>query len=646
MESDLNQDLKTGLNYTLGLAYNKTGNVNDSIAALKQAIQAGEGVEKEQTKGIVFAAHRELARVYGAAEQYEEAVEEYKFLAENSLTDSEKTDANFWLARTYEDNLQDYENAVMFYDKVKELDTSDILTAQSLYYSGVVYSKHLKDDEKALSLFQELVAGYSTHEDSNVQMMVTDANLRIPELLVAMGKFDDAVARAREVRDATLAGDDKEEKTNAQYSLAYLLGEQAGGAAESGMSDPELSREAATEYGKVYEVAKPLGEASDETKALVSASLYNAGYLLYGLGEYEDFENAVKYFEYFIVDFPKSENYSAALEYLGFASFEMARLKADLGRFVKASEYFLRFAREFPSHDDAAVAQFQGGEGYFAVGGGRSGNAEDSADPGERAREMALATDAYRKATSAYRGVADKYPDSEYAPDALYAMAAGHGYIAEALTDPAEKQKETDKMNAAYKELSEKYPQSEHAAAAFLSVANEYYNQASVPGVSADEKTNLYRLSLESYRQALQVPGIDSRTRMTVEAYARETEELLAMDTYNVGAALVPLDDVELRKANAPKAIPYFEEVIEMLPDTDYADLSHVQLGMCYEYLEQWENAESAYGELIQKYTDETGNPVTPFSENVVQAVRYARKRKGELMAYRLSISIQQQSGD
>jgi tetratricopeptide (TPR) repeat protein len=139
------------------------------------------------------------------------------------------------------------------------------------------------------------------------------------------------------------------------------------------------------------------------------------------------------------------------------------------------------------------------------------------------------------------------------------------------------------------------------------------------------------------------VPGIEAKTRMTVDNYIKETEELLAGDTYYAGYALVLYDmDLETKKANAPKAIPYFEEVINTLPNTDSADLSYVQLGLCYEYLEKWREAEDAYGELIKKYTDANGNPVTPFSESVVQALQFARERKGKIMAYRLSIELQE----
>jgi tetratricopeptide (TPR) repeat protein len=349
-----------------------------------------------------------------------------------------------------------------------------------------------------------------------------------------------------------------------------------------------------------------------------------------------------------VKDFPKSENYSAALEYLGFASYEAARLKADLVQFGKTAEYFLRFAREFPNSDDAAVSQFQAGEAYFAVGGGHSGNANDATDPAEKAKEASLAVDAYRKAVSAYRGVADRFSDSEYAPEALYVMAASHMYMAELIDDASGKQKALADMGAAYRELAEKYPQSEHAAKAFLSVGNDYYNQASQSDLATEDRTQLYRLSLDNYKRAMQVPGIEAKTRMAVEAYIRDTEELLARDIYNLGASMIPVptNDAETQaaKEKSPAAIPHFEDVINSFPNTDYADLSYVQLGMCYEYLEDWTKSEKAYGDLVAKYTDENGNPVAPFSQNVVQAVAFARQRKAKIMAYRLSLRAREQS--
>ena len=46
-----------------------------------------------------------------------------------------------------------------------------------------------------------------------------------------------------------------------------------------------------------------------------------------------------------------------------------------------------------------------------------------------------------------------------------------------------------------------------------------------------------------------------------------------------------------------------------------------------------WKN-----GKTLRKYTDEKGNPISPFSKNVGHAVRFARDRKEKIMDYRLSI--------
>ena len=146
-------------------------------------------------------------------------------------------------------------------------------------------------------------------------------------------------------------------------------------------------------------------------------------------------------------------------------------------------------------------------------------------------------------------------------------------------------------------------------------------------------------------------PSPGQRVRVTARVpLQRKTEKSgsPAQEIYDAGMALVLMPNSEAKmkqaKENAPKAIPYFNEVIEKFPDTDYADLSYIQLGLCYEYLEQWKNAEKYYGDLVARYTDQDGNPITPSSQNVIQAVAFARQRKGKIMAYRLSIMTKEQS--
>ncbi len=183
-----------------------------------------------------------------------------------------------------------------------------------------------------------------------------------------------------------------------------------------------------------------------------------------------------------------------------------------------------------------------------------------------------------------------------------------------------------------------------HTAEEFLKAGNDYYHRASGKGLPAEEQTDLYKKSVENYKKALELPGTEEKAKAEAELCIRQIEELLAGYIYKIGAALIPLpqSDEAMRKAKekAPEAIKYFNTVIAEFPNTDYADLSYVQLGMCYEYLEKWEEAEEAYEGLIQKYTDEKGNPITPFSENARAALRYARERLAQLPTKLLAFKV------
>jgi tetratricopeptide (TPR) repeat protein len=628
---DLTQEVKTGLYYTMGLAYGKVQNPAEETTAMEQTVQSAEGATSDNVKQMALAARRGLAKAYADTKQYQEAEKQYIYLSENLATPAEKADSYFWLARLYED-MQQYPKAVETYDKVVQANGSEILSAQSLYFNGVLYTNSVKNDEKALNAFTELVNKYSSTTDSNVKQMITDANIRIPDLLTSLGKFDEALAGARKARETAIASGTKEDKINTQYQVANLLGQAVSKQAEKGKSDPALSKEAAVEFAKVVDLAKPLNDLSDDMKLVAAASLYNTTFLYYNMGGFDNFAQAAKYGEMLIDNFPKNENYQSTLQLMGFTTYEMARLKADLPGFEKAAQLFLRFAKEFPRNKDAGNAQYQAGEAYFTVGGGYTVD-----------KQKAKAADAYRKAISAYRLFVNNYSGNEYAPDAMYAMASCYAYVSDLLSDP----READNMNKVYKELVDKYPKSKYAAVAFEAVGNDFYNKATAPGVTEKTQTDMFKQALSYYRQGLQVPNIESKTRQSLEAYSRETESLLAQKPYSQALLLVPTEGTnpDIKRQNAPKAIPILNNIISTYPNTDVADLSYVQLGLCYESLEQWDNAISAYGKLLKKYTDSKGNPIIPYSDNVVSAVEFAKGRRNSIMSFQSATKAAKQSG-
>jgi len=624
--TDLTPDVKTGLYYTLGLAYGKINNTAEQITAMENTVQTAEGAESDNIKQMVLSARRELARGYSETKDFAKSEQQYLYLGENLETPDEKADVYFWLARLYEENIKDYQKAVDAYQKVIDLNASDILTAQSLYFSGVLYSNSIKDNEKALASFNGLVSKYSSTTDENVKKMVADANSRKTDILISMGNFNEALANAKE---AVAASETKEDKINTQYQYASLLGQRVQSLVESGKSNPTLAKEAATEFGKVADLGKPLNELSDDLKTVVAASLYNSTLLMYNAGNeisniddrYSYFSASANYAETFVNNFPKNENYQGILQIMGYTTYEMARLKADLNLFDKAAKYFTKFANEYPKDKSAASSHLQSAEAYFTIAGGYS-----------YSKERAKAAEAYRKAITSYRTLADKYPGIEYAPDALYGIASCHAFIADQLSD----NRELDKMNTVYEELANKYPKSKYAAVAFEAVGNNYYNDATAANLSEAQRNALLRKALDNYRKGLQVPGIEQKTKGSLELYSKETEELLAQTPYSNALRFVPTGgtDPQTARMNAPKAIQMLNQIIVDYPSTDIADLAIVQIGLSYEAMEQWDNASNAYARLLKKYTDSRGNPIIPFSDNVVSAVEFAKGRRTQILNF------------
>jgi TolA-binding protein len=350
------------------------------------------------------------------------------------------------------------------------------------------------------------------------------------------------------------------------------------------------------------------------------------------MGGYDNFVLSAKYGEQFVSNFPKNENYQPVLQLLGYTNYEMARLKANLDGFENAAALFLKFAKEFPRSKEAPTAQFQAAEAYFTVGGGYTVD-----------KQKAKAAEAYRKAVSAYRGVVTNYSGSEFAPDALYGIASSQAYISDLISDP----RELNNMNNTYKELADKFPKSKYAAVAFVAVGNDYYNKATAQGISGSQQTDLFKQALKNYRLGLQVTNIEAKTKQSLGEYVRETESLLAQEPYQMALQLVPTEgtDPEKKRQNAPRAIQILNGVINTYPNTDIADLSYVQLGLCYESLEQWDNAVSAYGKLMKKYTDSKGNPIIPYTDSVVSAVGFAKGRRTQIMAFQASTKASKQSG-
>jgi tetratricopeptide (TPR) repeat protein len=256
----------------------------------------------------------------------------------------------------------------------------------------------------------------------------------------------------------------------------------------------------------------------------------------------------------------------------------------------------------------------------------------------------------HRKAAKYFEYIIANFPDSHEYPEALKYRALLAFKTAKSRKDKGEFAVALDYLL----KFAEEFPESNYAPMALFRVAESYFAmgvwrsqkawESVDPNIKSDELLlagEAYSNAIMNYRKALQAYGVDNKTRMEMKNYIVETEKLIAINIYNIGAELVSLRlPVELRKTNANEAIGYFKEILNKYPHTDYADLSRVQLGLCYEYLEEWEKAEKWYDSLIEKYTDDDGEIIKPFSEDIIRALEFSIERKNQLLFYRRLISF------
>ena len=142
-----------------------------------------------------------------------------------------------------------------------------------------------------------------------------------------------------------------------------------------------------------------------------------------------------------------------------------------------------------------------------------------------------------------------------------------------------------------YEKLIRSLPQSPYVDDAQYKVGLCYYELA--PGYALDQEytrkaITQFQMFLEDYPE--------SELRSTVEEKLDDCRIRLAKKEYKSGELY--------RKMNYFKsALIYFNEVLELYYDTDFADDALYWKGECHRRLKEWEEAEKAFQDLLEKHT-------------------------------------------
>ncbi len=198
----------------------------------------------------------------------------------------------------------------------------------------------------------------------------------------------------------------------------------------------------------------------------------------------------------------------------------------------------------------------------------------------------------WEKAIALYRSVFDHYPDSEYADDALFAVASRIDY-----------KRQPDIALTLYRRLINDYPDSEHAPPALNAVGVAHFHRKDY-----DRALYMFDQFLEAYPTSpLRNEAILNRAVCLMEKgkfdESRAELEKLAGAADLEHAAQFYTGMAYHKQQAFPDARTHFKNVIDS-GHPDFAAESQLNIGQCYFEERAYEDAIASYEETIQNYPD------------------------------------------
>ncbi len=630
--------------YTIGLSQLGLKNSQAAIDAFKQ-VTAKEGqTEDDNRKNLISQAHSRLAELLSNVGDYAGAVKEYQYIIANTEDDDLRGRSYFAMAYAQDEHLKAYDDALLHYQRATEL-AGDLIKAQAYYRMGLIYQEKVKQLDKALGVFNTLATDFGTNEDASVASMVADANLRSSELLVGLGRSDEAIAKTLSAVEkyktdpnATVA-----QKVAAQYQLGFLYSGKGRTLYPEGEIPPgfdmkpyiETSGLAAASFYEVGKIASPIEEADKKTVIpYVERSLFQAGQIYYSLGigykrheellsSLEPLSEFIKYAEAGVFPDSKdlSDNVVTALTYLASANFDLGRMQVALDEemspkavayFGASAKLFNDLVKRYPSAPDAALWQYQAGEAFYT-------------------------TEQFEKAIFEYDKVRKINRSHEKAPESLYAIATCYQYLSEEAKDAGNAEAEKaylDKLFATNEILVKEYQNSKFAGEAFINIGNKHYNSALDKELDATEQIRLFRLAIENYERALASPGLSAESKGTAQSFRDETASFLAHNEYKHADNSLKKAQRAAKKSDIEAAIELFKSITNDYPRTKYGDLAYGRLGEAYTMLADKEEKYYADAYYYFRVLPKKYNVINPHDPQVKDAMEYGNRKAAEILAY------------
>jgi tetratricopeptide (TPR) repeat protein len=507
----------------------------------------------------------EAARGFVSLTDYDQALVVLQQGMEVAQNDGERAQYWYLTGKAYV-GKQDYTLAVDAFSKTIGVSADPLLREIARYDRGTSYTR--------LERYVEAVDDLKILSDSDnerirgaVQRMLGMAYLRLNDSQEALKSYLELAAASTDLSERAdyLVLILELYMEQEQYEEAVAVGRQI---LALGLVDDKKDREYSIQEQVHFLIAESQHSAENYEAAVAAYreglrrypdSFYSPD-MSYALGtlyfQMDRLDEAAATLEDFVSRFGDSPNALYGFYYLGYAHF-------SLREFDKSRDVFADLAQKFPDSEVAAESMMRVAESAFNLS------------------EFATVIDVYQEVLVAY-------PDAPIRDEATYNMAWAY-YEA----------KDEEAFVQGLRRLLDTFPESEFAPDARFTLGDHFFNK------------EMYQQALTEYQIVMRDHG-DSKIALEVPEVLKNVQEIIAYGEYEKAIAIfsegLSLEKTDNKAAAVEKfreVVPLFVDLMEKYPGTEVQVGALSNLGICYEFLNQWTDAVQTYDKVIELFENQ-----------------------------------------
>lgn len=543
-------------NFELGLVYAKAQDLQ----------QAAQHLLLVRATAPQFSLSRlEAARAYVGLDEFDNALQTLEQGIVAARNDGERAQYRYLTGKALV-GQENYEAAVAAFSQTIETATDPVLREIARYDRATSYSRMSQYAESAQDL-EVLAASDNERIRISAQKMLGMAYLRLDKQAQALASYSQLAESsedpAERVEYLVLIMELYLELE--QYDMAIATGRQV---LQIDFEDSKENRDYWIREQVYYLIAESQQRGGQHDDAILTYkdglqrypdSFYSPD-MAYALGtlyfQQDRLDEAAETLRDFVSRFGDSANALYGYYYLGYAYF-------NLRDFDRAGAVFKELVEHFPDSEVAPEAMMRAAESAFNLG-------------------------AFDQVVGLYRQLLEAYPDSPFGDEATYNMAWAF-YEA----------KNEDEFVNGLGRLLTAFPDSEFAPDARFTLGDYFFNKEE------------YEKALAEYQYVMQ-DYADSKIAREVPEVLQNVREIIAYGEYEQ-AMVVFAEALSLEKDNKKtEALAKFNEVVPLLigimekyPDTEVEVGALSNLGVCYEFQNQWKDAVRTYDRVISLFEEE-----------------------------------------